>query len=71
MEQLLELSMAFARMFSQLDVILSICVGTSVGLLLYGLKQQQQTYHHHPDPLGKGGMKGILGRMKGWFQGNF
>lgn len=34
MEQLFELLMAFTRMFSQLDVILSIIVGTSVGLLL-------------------------------------
>lgn len=34
MEQLIELSMAFARMYSQIDVVIAILVGTCVGLLL-------------------------------------
>ncbi|MDX1901416.1 MAG: cell division protein FtsA [Gammaproteobacteria bacterium] len=49
------------------DVMNNPCYATSVGLLLYGL--QQRNGHRH---LGTStSLKGILNRMKGWFQGNF
>ncbi len=40
---------------------------TGVGLLLYGIQQRDSQRHY----VGQGGLKSVLGRMKGWFQGNF
>jgi len=52
------------------DVIANPIYATSVGLLLYG--HQQNCLHGGGTPLLAGaGMKGVWGRMKTWFQGNF
>ena len=42
---------------------------TAVGLLLYGY--QQQFIHNSYDAMIGDGMKGMWGRMRSWFQGNF
>lgn len=50
------------------DVLDSPAYATSVGLLLYGYQQQ---YEGNPELIVRGGMKGIWGRIRSWFQGNF
>ncbi|MFT3741352.1 MAG: cell division protein FtsA [Gammaproteobacteria bacterium] len=50
------------------DVLDSPMYATSVGLLLYGYQQQ---YEGRPELIVRNGMKGIWGRVKNWFQGNF
>jgi cell division protein FtsA len=40
---------------------------TAVGLLIYGHQQRD----HYPSEMMRVGVKGIWGRMKSWFQGNF
>lgn len=50
------------------DVLNSPRYATSVGLLLYGYQQQ---YEGHPELIMRNGMKGMWGRVKNWFQGNF
>ncbi len=50
------------------DVLGSPSYATSVGLLLYGYQQQ---YEGRPELIVRHGMKGIWGRVKNWFQGNF
>ena len=42
---------------------------TGVGLLMYG-HQQRRAGHNEMVP-NQGGLRGVLGRMKHWFQGNF
>jgi cell division protein FtsA len=51
------------------DVICNPIYATGVGLLLNG--HQQYTQGRRAELPAKMGFKGILGRMKGWFQGNF
>jgi cell division protein FtsA len=41
---------------------------TSVGLLLYGYQQQ---YDGRPELVSRPGVKGVFGKMRNWFQGNF
>jgi cell division protein FtsA len=41
---------------------------TGVGLLLYG---HQQQYERRAEPTGIKNVKGVLGRMRTWFQSNF
>lgn len=53
------------------DVINNPIYATAVGLLLYGVKQERESFQHHPEALINDGMKGLWGRMRGWFQGNF
>lgn len=51
------------------DIINNPIYATGVGLLLYGHEQQQ--HYQRPDVVANsGGMKGLWGRMRGWFQGN-
>jgi cell division protein FtsA len=50
------------------DILDSPAYATSVGLLLHGYKQQ---YEGNPELIVRGGMKGVIGRLKSWFQGNF
>ena len=50
------------------DVVRNPIHATGVGLLLYGF--QQRDGRRAQPPVG-GGFKGIWGRMKSWFQGNF
>ncbi len=50
------------------DVLDSPVYATSVGLLLYGYQQQ---YEGRPELVVRNGMKGVWGRVKNWFQGNF
>lgn len=50
------------------DVLDSPAYATSVGLLLYGYQQQ---YEGRPELVVRNGMKGVWGRVKNWFQGNF
>ncbi len=50
------------------DIINNPIYSTSVGLLFYGLEQQGQP---RPDMMLGDGVKGVWGRMRGWFQGNF
>jgi cell division protein FtsA len=50
------------------DVLDSPIYATSVGLLLYGYQQQ---YEGRPELIVRNGVKGIWGRMRSWFQGNF
>lgn len=50
------------------DVLESPAYATGVGLLLYGYQQQ---YQGRPELIVRSGVKGIWGRMKNWFQGNF
>lgn len=50
------------------DIIQNPIYATGVGLLVYGLKQRQnqrETVMNQPN------VKGILSRMRSWFQGNF
>lgn len=50
------------------DVLESPAYATGVGLLLYGYQQQ---YEGRPELIVRRGMKGVWGRVKSWFQGNF
>jgi len=50
------------------DIIDNPIYSTAVGLLLYGLEQQGQV---RPEVMLSDGVKGMWGRMRGWFQGNF
>lgn len=50
------------------DVLDSPAYATSVGLLLYGYQQQ---YQGRPELIARNGVKGIWGKIKTWFQGNF
>lgn len=50
------------------DVLESPSYATGVGLLLYGYQQQ---YEGRPELIVRSGMKGVWGRVKSWFQGNF
>ncbi len=50
------------------DVVRNPIHATGVGLLLYGFQQRHSKKTQHK--VG-GGFKGIWGRMKSWFQGNF
>ncbi|MFQ5489020.1 MAG: cell division protein FtsA [Gammaproteobacteria bacterium] len=50
------------------DVVRNPIHATGVGLLLYGFQQRNSKKPQHK--VG-GGFKGIWGRMKSWFQGNF
>jgi len=50
------------------DVVKTPRFATGVGLLLYGLEQQQK---HEVTRLQSGSFKDVMGRMKEWFQGNF
>jgi cell division protein FtsA len=43
---------------------------TGVGLVLYGARYREGRVYERP-ATPAGGMKGMLGKMKGWFQGNF
>jgi cell division protein FtsA len=51
------------------DVINNPIYATGVGLLLYGLEQQQHL--QRPDLLVNNNTKNWWGRMRNWFQGNF
>jgi cell division protein FtsA len=50
------------------DVLESPAYATGVGLLLYGYQQQ---YEGRPELIVRTGVKGMWGRIKNWFQGNF
>ncbi|MCW9047046.1 MAG: cell division protein FtsA [Gammaproteobacteria bacterium] len=50
------------------DVVSNPIHSTGVGLLLFGEQHQSSGTQYFST---KGGMKGIWGRMKSWFQGNF
>jgi len=50
------------------DVVRNPIYSTGVGLLLYG---HQQRFARKPAMRAANGEKGVWGRMKGWFQGNF
>lgn len=50
------------------DVVKTPRFATGVGLLLYGLEQQQK---HEVTRLHSGSFKDVMARMKEWFQGNF
>jgi cell division protein FtsA len=50
------------------DVLDSPTYATSVGLVLYGYRQQ---YEGSPELIVRGGMKGIWSKIKTWFEGNF
>jgi cell division protein FtsA len=52
-----------------IDVIRNPIHSTGVGLLLYGLKSKLVQRHLAMEE--ELGMKGVMQRMKGWFQGNF
>lgn len=49
------------------EVIQNPIYATSVGLLLYAMQQREA----QRDAFTQNGLKTLLGRMKGWFQGNF
>ncbi len=49
------------------EVINNPVYATGVGLLLYGMQQRDVQV----DPLTQSNLKGLWGRMRGWFQGNF
>lgn len=51
------------------DVLDSPSYATSVGLLLYGYRQQYEG--GSPELIVRSGMRGAWGRVKSWFQGNF
>jgi len=51
------------------DVLDSPSYATSVGLLLYGYRQQYEG--GSPELIVRNGMRGAWGRVKNWFQGNF
>ncbi|MGB5396599.1 MAG: cell division protein FtsA [Gammaproteobacteria bacterium] len=50
------------------DVVSNPIHATGVGLLLYGEQHRNSAIGHLID---EGGIKGVLARMKSWFQGNF
>ncbi len=50
------------------DVVKTPRFATGVGLLLYGLEQQQK---HEVARMSSGSLQDVLARMKEWFQGNF
>jgi cell division protein FtsA len=50
------------------DVIRNPAYSTGVGLLLFG---RQHGPHGERGPMGEGGFKRMLSKMKSWFQGNF
>ncbi len=50
------------------DVIRNPAYATGVGLLLFG---RQHGPHGEKGPLGDGGFKRMVNKMKSWFQGNF
>lgn len=50
------------------DVVRNPIHATGVGLLLFG---NEETARHHTDSVVGEGFKGMLARMKSWFQGNF
>ena len=50
------------------DVVKNPIYATGVGLLLFGNQHRESCASHI---LMEGGVKGILQRMKSWFQGNF
>ncbi len=50
------------------EVIHNPIYATGIGLLLYGYQQQSE---HRQQFYVNEGVKGLWGRMKGWFQGNF
>ncbi len=50
------------------DVVRNPIHATGVGLLLYGLEDQER--RSGEAPIG-GGLKDIMERMKAWFQGSF
>lgn len=50
------------------DVVKTPRFATGVGLLLYGLDQQQK---HEVNRMHSGSFKDVMTRMKEWFQGNF
>jgi cell division protein FtsA len=50
------------------DVVRNPIYATGVGLLLFG--NQNRTHRNLDVHLGRG-FKGVLNRMKSWFQGNF
>lgn len=50
------------------DVVENPIFATSVGLLMYGQNQQQS---HRYELSSKSGMRGLMRRMRSWFQGNF
>jgi cell division protein FtsA len=50
------------------DVVQTPRFSTGVGLLLYGLEQQQK---HEVARMQSGSFSDVLARMKTWFQGNF
>jgi cell division protein FtsA len=50
------------------DVVKTPRFATGVGLLLYGLDQQQK---HEVHRMHSGSFKDVMARMKEWFQGNF
>ena len=50
------------------DVVSNPIHATGVGLLLFGEQHQSSGTKYFST---EGGMKGVWGRMKNWFQGNF
>ncbi len=50
------------------DVVSNPIHATGVGLLLFGEQHRNSAIGHLID---EGGIKGVLARMKSWFQGNF
>ena len=78
MEGLLELAEEIFRMPVRLgvprhisglvDIVNNPVYATSVGLLQYGLQCREQ--RRQEQNIGQG-FKGVFGRMKSWFQGNF
>lgn len=50
------------------DVVKNPMYATSVGLVIYGYQRQHAA---RADLISNQGFKGIFGRMKSWFQGNF
>jgi len=51
-----------------LEVINNPMYATGIGLLLYGT---QQRYESHPEMIMVDGVRGLWGRMRNWFKGNF
>jgi cell division protein FtsA len=49
------------------EIINNPVYATGVGLLLYGLQQRESQQETHTQPT----LKGLWGRMRSWFQGNF
>jgi cell division protein FtsA len=44
---------------------------TGVGLVLYGARARGGSRYGLAAPAGGVGIKGVLGKMKSWFEGNF